>query len=68
MASARLRMGQIMTETPSSVVIGFPSSGFVTKVKSSHGEVQQAVEALLGRSVEIRFEVAKPGASQISPP
>ncbi|NJL97882.1 MAG: DNA polymerase III subunit gamma/tau [Synechococcaceae cyanobacterium SM2_3_2] len=67
-ASARLRMGQIMTETPSSVVIGFPSSGFVTKVKSSHGEVQQAVEALLGRSVEIRFEVAKPGASQISPP
>jgi DNA polymerase-3 subunit gamma/tau len=67
-ASARLRMGQIITETPSSVVIGFPSSGFVTKVKSSHGEVQQAVEALLGRSIEIRFEVAKSGGSQLSPP
>ncbi len=69
-ASARLRMGKILQETDQKVVIGFPSAGFVSKVKSSHGEVQQAIEALLQQTIEVHFEVIKPGSSPpaLSPP
>lgn len=66
-ASARLRMGKILQETDQKIMIGFPSAGFVSKVKSSHGEVQQAIEALLQRKIEVHFEVIKPGSSPPAP-
>lgn len=66
-ASARLRMGKILQETDQKIRIGFPSAGFVSKVKSSHEEVQQAVEALLRRKIEVHFEVIKTSSSPPAP-